>query len=293
MPLYKFRTLDDIRRDIGKLIGAVVVLQGATLDPLDYGHLIHNRLLAYNDDTFNGAVLYAPGYPDPGIFSITDSFRTSGTIAISPTTTPSAITNYGQTLEIWKTPYSPFDVNEAINNAIISVGDTYLVPYLSTPTFITSDSVAGTLVASLPTQLAYFSGVHLVATSGIITTYEPIGTFSEFTSRLDEDVCFATVEVSTTTIYISNLPSGTTTDQVGVRGYVRPELPPNGASAIAVRPDYLAYMGAYLVESTKMEGTQLDPEDHSSRAGNWLRMALMIRETMNTRIDPNTVEVNY
>lgn len=268
-------TRASIRRRIGRLMlgrdrfsyGPVTVATSTTVNA--------QFLKLISDEALKGRnVLIVSGTGAGQAAFVTDSEQASGQITVSPawTTTPDS----SSIIEIWGDSLTPDDVNDAINLAIMDVSKIFGVKVSTTGSTFGNNRTN----IALPSGFDWIYRVSYVESDG----YMPV----EFYTQGDP---YQFVQRGGT-VYLNGhtLPSAIT--EITVDGYRKPRLLRTDSDICDVPSAFVVYMASFMLEAGAAEGQQLDPEQHSGRAGNWLRQALMLRNELMTPWEPNTVPVS-
>jgi len=281
MPLpFRQETLAQIRRRIGYLIYGRNNFFYATATGGSASQIVAEFVKRYPDNFYAGKTVYIVAGTGSGqARNVSGSTQSAGILTITPnwTVTPDATSVF----ELWPDSIQPEEVNNAINMAVNKAADICQV-YLETAN-PTVDSTRK--VVTIPTNF--------VALSGFKYLYSSTNTWYTFYYQPWMDVTRTPgYTVQGNKVYLTEeIISSVAGTDIYVCGYRLPNALSADTDVAEVRPDYLALMGAYLIEATASEGQALDPEQHSGRAGNWLREAQAIEARMQTAWKPNTIEV--
>jgi hypothetical protein len=269
-------TRGEIRRRIGTLAHVMVKAPASAASATGFTVPIYD----YTADAFKGWRAYFEGQtrrvegydPATGIFTLNQRFG--------------PFPQSGQIIELWHEDWSPEDVNDNINLAILDSYGTVYVPLRLSPADIAEDFKSLMIPAAFTHVTDVFASQP--STPGTWTQYLPVPTHTSVDLALER---FA-MAVDGDTIYLKPaVTADSTTADIVIRGYGRPALLTSDDDVAAVRADFLVYQAAAYMEAGRAEGSTLDPEEHSGRAANWLRLATAIKMQMRTPFDPNTVEV--
>lgn len=239
--------------------------------------LIADSLKLMPDDSFVGRIVYDVTTGERRM--ITDHVQSSGTITVTPswTLTPSA----ADVFEIWPDAYSPDLVNDHIAMAIQRASDIVNVLVTTAASFNVADT-NNTLV-DLPATLVKLVGFEYLDLGGFPVQYRVGSTWYD---TLD----MPSAMLQGSILYLNRpVPSGVAT--MYVSGYRLPALPTADTDSLEIRPDYLTYQVAFMLDAGQASGPALDPEQHSGRAANWKREAEAIYAMMATDWLPGTIPI--
>jgi hypothetical protein len=281
MPSFTRETRTTLRQRIGELTGYMV--KGAVTSGEQRGVLMEIGKLGA-DDYLVGRVAYVASGTGAGQMRVVDSsLQSSGAITINPvwTTQPDATS----IIEFWDQNYPPDRVNNAINLAILSVQQIAQVRKRAAPLAIAPDGSSLTL----PTSLSYLASIsYLTNSTPPIVSYD----LSQHRDWLYEHDYSAHV-VGSTLYFAPVLPSAPIADPtlVLLEGYGPPTVLATDADTCDVPSEYVVFYASFMLEAGDASGNVLDPEEHSGRAGNWLRESLVHKLNIQSNIDGNVVEI--
>lgn len=272
------RTRAEIRRDVGYLLygrdkfAVAPVLTGSTtLITVDVAK-------RWPNDWFNGASVFAVSGTGAGQQrNITDHDQATGALAPGALWAP-ALDNTTM-IEIWPAGSDPDTINSNINLAVQRASDIVNV-YTEVP-FAGFDS--DLMSATIPPGIVKVVGAY----------YYENQIFTDFyhESWLNSQGGGGFIVRGNKMYFNRALSNSVAVEDITLQGYRLPiELDADDDTA-EVRPDYLTFMAAFYTEAGQAGGQTLDPEQHSARAGQWLKEALAIEPRMVTDWQPNTVEV--
>jgi len=270
-----------IRRRIGSLMG--VMEYGTNLESAQTGRVALDLIKRRPDNApqFVGALAYIASGTGAGqarYITSTSQSAGTGTISAAWTTAPDTTS----VIELWNGGFLPEQVNDQINLAILDAQEVIRVPVRVNATALSSTGRQVTF----PSTLVYVSGIVVEdANTGLTTEYPVV--FPGSTDRY----AYGAVVHGLNLIVTPTISTSTLLANIWIKGYRLPALLEDESTLCDVRSDFVVYHAAAMLEAGQAAGPQLDPEEHGSRAGNWLRMALGIRTQMITPLDPNTVEV--
>lgn len=279
---YARQTLASIRQQIGLLMGELTY--GPVLSATSTTFVL-DAIARYPDNAQRlvGGIAYVVsgvGVGQSRVVTATVQATKTATVQTAWTTTPDS----SSVIEVWVADRDPVDVNNAINLAILDAQELVFVPDRLNPTAISSTYREITI----PPSFLYVYGFRMKNTDGKWVEYHLQYSVDDL-GQAGGDRNFY-LNGSTLVIWPTLSASNLLTD-MWVLGYRRPVQLVNDYDVSDVRSDYLVFYAATLLEASKAGGSTIDPEDHGSRAANWLRSAMEIRMRLETALEPNTQEV--
>lgn len=275
---YIHETLRALRERVGRLTGFGhfdTALAGAA------GTVTLERAKAFVDDAWVGGLAYITdgvGFGQSRV--VTDHVQSTGVLTISPnwTTTPTTTSR----IEVWMKDLSPEIVNNALALALLQIQHMVPVKMRVNPAAFDATNLDN---VTLPSEIVKVYGFEYLTSARLWQTHKPVDSVADL--RWMRERSFA---LTGNIMYLyPSVPSDRARTDLYVLGYRHPTTL-MAAGELAEGPSaFLVYTAAALIESQKAGGQQIDPEQHSGRAANWLRMAASIPLT--TRLEPDTLEV--
>jgi hypothetical protein len=274
---YVQETRATVRRRIGRLLKSLIY--GTALSGTS-STVVLDAAKRYPDNAqmFVGSLAYIVSGTGVGQARVVEStVQATGAVTVTPDwATPPDATSV---IEIWQT-FDPDEVNDAIDLAVLSAQELVWVSTRVNPTLISSDFKAVTLPSGLIAVTGFY---YQTTTANVYKTYK-LGQHSDYLTEHPATAVLQAGQLLLNPALTADIALG---DQ-WITGYALPALPTSDSDTLKIRSDYLSLWAAAHIEASRAEGGQLDPEDHSSRASNWLRMAMALRISLGTQVDPDT-----
>lgn len=281
---YQFRqeTRAVIRRRIGYLLKREKFVYGTVASVPTATSFVLAEAKIRQDDALVGCVAYVVSGTDAGsAYVISDNAQGTGVV----TTSVSHGLDATSVVEIWFDSLAPEQVNNAINQAINDAQDQAVVKAVqSNPTLDADRKVV--------TPPATFTRVYALAWrdgSGRWTRARAVNQPDDLAWVDSGQYRFAILDGALR--LNAAIPSDIAGADIHLLGYRLPDLLDDDADTAEVRSDYLTYKAGVILESSKIENPQFDPEGHGQRVNVWVREVARCYPTLNTEWEPNTVDL--
>lgn len=272
MPLpFRQETRATLRRRVGALVAPETFAAGQVLAAT--GTTVTLQVVKrYPNGHFKGRIGHVTSGTGAGqSFTVTDSASGTGVLTVTPAfdTPPDATSQ----VEIWPEGIEPERVNDALNAAVLEASG--LVAIRADQTSPTLD--AGRKVITPPATWVYVLDVLYQDDSGSWRKYYP-SRFEDY--LIEQDLGFTCLNG---TIQLSHpIPANVSGANILLRGYRLPVELTSDATLAEVPADFLVYTAALALESGRVAGPLLDPEQHATRSSAWLRSSLVARSKLGT-----------
>lgn len=263
----------NLRRRVGHLMFGRDRFQWGPVIAADGVSVSANFVRRTDDGWLKGRNLFIVSGPGSGQEAfITESSRGNAKMTVSPAW--STLPTVSSTVEVWGDRLSVEDVNANINLAILDAAQIKHVRMTAEITTFNEDSYSFTL----PAEFTYVYRVRYRS-----ATQHKSYDLTRHGEQYNYDIRNGEVFLNTP------IPSDITS--LFVDGYRKPVLLHDDSDISDIPSAFVTYMAAFYCEGAQAGGQSIDPEQHSGRAGNWLRQALLVRSELNTKWLPNTYPV--
>lgn len=282
---YQFRreTLATIRRRVGYLIHRDTFVYGTVTSVPSSTTFTLAEARTKQAGSLAGSIAYVVSGPGSGQQALITA-NASGTGLITVSTSWPVSISTSSVVEIWPN-YGPTEVNAAINQAINDAQEQGLVRDVATnPTLDSTRKV----VTPAPTYVKVYALTWKNA-DGTWTRARPVNFVDDLRWVDPGNYAFSPHNGS---LYLNAaIPSNIAGADIHLGGYRLPNLLNADGDQAELRSDYLVYKAAVLLESSNIANPQFDPEGHAQRANVWLREVARAYPSLNTELEPNTMDL--
>jgi hypothetical protein len=240
------------------------------------------RAKAFADDSWVGYVVYitdGTGFGQSRV--VTDHVQSTGVVTISPnwTTNPDTTSR----MEVWAKDLSPEVVNNALSLALLQIQQSIPVQVRLNPSALDTTNYDN---MTLPPEMVKVYGLMYLDSARVWVQHKMVNSPADLQWGAMDRACALFGNV----LYVyPAIPSDRAIGDLYVLGYRHPTTL-MAAGELAEGPSaFIVYVASALLEGRLAEGTQNDPEAHSTRAANWLAMARSI--PIVPQWEPNTQTV--
>lgn len=286
MPIpFRQETRAQLRRRVGYLLFGRDKFQYATAS----AGAVNSATLAFiarsPDNAWVGKTAYIASGTGSGQYrAVSASSQSASTI--TPATNFAPAPDATSVIELWPEGVLPDDVNEALSRAVLRASDIVQIVSDQQPaSLVAITGGTDTIGVVLPANMVRVAQVRYLDSAQTWHNYYP----AEWLNRYAGDTF--TLGPSRTLYFYPPIPSSITQANMHCLGYRLPADFTADTDLCEVPPQYLIYFAAAMLDAGEAYGAELDPEQHSGRAANWLREAAALEPRMVTDWLPGTVNV--